>query len=129
GAPAAAQVEDFLAVFQARPLANQAQGLLFGAIETVHPRRPVAGAVLQPAAEHETEELHGDLVVLGVGGRRLDRDRSGFELSYQRRPPRSADQGLLAVALGQEPPQAEAHEAAQGAVVQLTRPEALGIEE
>ena len=77
--PAAAEVEDAHAVFEARALAGEREHRLFGGGQVVHAVRPQAAAVLEARPQELLEEGRGQLVVLPVGRILMDRERPGGE--------------------------------------------------
>ena len=111
-APAAAEIEDLLAVGDPGPAQGEVEHPPLRLVQGVDPRRPEAGAVLEVAAQDQAIELGRHLVVLFVG--RLGGDRDG-------RAPEGGDQRLEALlallrpapalgrqALGHQAPDAEA---------------------
>ncbi len=83
GPPAASQVEDVLAVLDARSFDVQFQHPSFGIVETHHTIVPVATAVLQMLSQHLLEERSRKLVVLFVGALRCDCNRALAQVAHE----------------------------------------------
>ncbi len=92
--PAAAELEDAVAVPDVRPVGGEAQHGLLGRVERLHARGPVAAGVLHPRSQGGPEERGRNLVVLVVRQRRnrghLGSFHRGDEAGRARPPGRRA---------------------------------------